>query len=81
LLRADPRAIPQPPVTSEQKAKERGVRFGPKKKLTPVQIVELQHRRQQGALIKTLMQDYGISKVSVYRYLGTTGSLLSEGDA
>ncbi len=55
-----------------QKAKERGVRFGPKKKLTSVQVSELQKRRKQGVLIKTLMQDYGISKVSVYRYLGQT---------
>lgn len=53
-----------------QKAKERGVRFGRKKKLTPGQIAELQHRRAQGTLIKTLMQDYYLSKASVYRYLG-----------
>ena len=57
-----------------QKAKERGVHFGPKKKLTPEQIVELKHRREQGTLIKTLMQDYGLSKVSVYRYLGEADS-------
>jgi DNA invertase Pin-like site-specific DNA recombinase len=55
-----------------QKAKERGVSFGRKKKLTPEQIIELQRRREQGTLIKTLMQDYGLSKVSVYRYLGQT---------
>ncbi len=55
-----------------QKAKERGVRFGPKKKLTPEQIQDLRQRRANGALIKTLMQDYGISKVSVYRDLGAT---------
>ena len=60
-----------------QKAKERGVRFGAKKKLTPEQVLELQQRREQGVLIKTLMQDYGISKVSVYRYLGRTHSSLS----
>jgi DNA invertase Pin-like site-specific DNA recombinase len=53
-----------------QKAKERGVRFGPKKRLTEEQTAELRKRREQGELIKTLMQDYGISKVSVYRYLG-----------
>ena len=52
-----------------QKAKERGVKFGKKKKLNQQQIAELQHRRQQGVLIKTLMKDYGISKASVYRYL------------
>jgi DNA invertase Pin-like site-specific DNA recombinase len=52
-----------------QKAKERGVHFGRKQKLTRAQIIELQHRRQQGTRIKTLMHDYSISKVSVYRYL------------
>ena len=52
-----------------QKAKARGVHFGPKKKLQREQIMELQRRRTQGTLIKTLMHDYGLSKVSVYRYL------------
>ena len=60
------------------KAKERGVRFGRKKKLTPEQITELKRRREQGTLIKKLMQDYGISKVSVYRYLSGKDSYLSE---
>jgi DNA invertase Pin-like site-specific DNA recombinase len=55
-----------------QKAKERGIHFGRKKKLTPAQITELQQQREQGTLIKTLMHDYGLSKVSVYRYLSTT---------
>jgi hypothetical protein len=32
-------------------------------------MAELQHRREQGVLIKTLMTDYGLSKSSVYRYL------------
>jgi hypothetical protein len=49
--------------------------------LTPEQVSELQQRREQGALIKTLMQDYGISKVSVYRYLGQTDSSLSSQNA
>lgn len=52
-----------------QKAQERGIHFGRRKKLTPTQIHELQHRRAQGVQIKTLMHDYGLSKVSVYRYL------------
>lgn len=30
---------------------------------------ELQARRREGVLIKTLMKDYGLSKTSVYRYL------------
>jgi DNA invertase Pin-like site-specific DNA recombinase len=51
------------------KAKERGVRFGRRKTLTPTQIAELQQRREQGVLIKTLMTDYRLSKSSVYRYL------------
>ena len=53
-----------------QKAKERGVHFGRKKTLTPAQVTELRHRRVHGDLIKTLMQDYGLSKASIYRYLG-----------
>jgi len=39
------------------------------KQLTPAQVAELQERRQQGVLIRTLMQDYQISKATVYRYL------------
>jgi len=52
-----------------QKARERGVHFGRQKKLTVAQVRELRHRRAQGILIKTLMHDYRLSKVSVYRYL------------
>jgi DNA invertase Pin-like site-specific DNA recombinase len=60
-----------------QKAKKRGIRFGPKKRLTEEQTAELRRRREHGALIKTLMQDYGLSKVSVYRYLGQTDRAFS----
>ena len=60
------------------KAKERGVRFGRKNKLTRQQIVELQQRRKQGTLIKTLIKDYSLSKASVYRYLKENDSSLSE---
>jgi DNA invertase Pin-like site-specific DNA recombinase len=52
-----------------QTAKEQGVKFGKRKKLNQQQVVELQSRRRDGVLIKTLMKDYGISKASVYRYL------------
>ena len=51
------------------KAKERGVRFGQKKRLTAQQVAELQARREKGDLIKDLMGSYGISKATVYRYL------------
>ena len=53
-----------------QKAKERGVSFGRKKKLTREQSDQLRRRREQGELIKTLMKDYNLSRASVYRYLG-----------
>jgi DNA invertase Pin-like site-specific DNA recombinase len=52
-----------------QKAKEKGVKFGRKKKLTKKQRDELRKRRKKGDLIKDLMKDYGLSKASVYRYL------------
>ena len=52
-----------------QKAQERGVHFGRQKKLLSGQIRELHRQRAQGSRIKTLMEDYGLSKVSVYRYL------------
>ena len=51
------------------KAKERGVRFGRKKKLTQEQIAELRNQRKGGTLIRTLMKDYDLSKATVYRYL------------
>ena len=51
------------------KAKELGIKFGRHKSLTSTQIAELQQRREQGELIKTLMADYSISKATVYRYL------------
>ena len=58
------------------KAKQRGVRFGRKKKLTNKQVIELKRRRDEGVLIKSLMTDYDISKVSVYRYLGEAEKLI-----
>ncbi len=64
-----------------QKAKAQGVRFGQEKKLTPLQIIALQNRRTQGARIKTLMQEYKISKATVYRYLNQTDSALSAKNA
>lgn len=60
-----------------KKAKERGVQFGKRKKLSPKQIVELQRKRAEGMLIKSLMKEYNISKSSVYRYLKEEISLAS----
>ncbi len=52
-----------------EKARERGVPFGKKRKLTPAQVREIQERRKAGVMIKTLIKEYGLSKTSVYRYL------------
>jgi hypothetical protein len=51
-------------------AKSSKIMLLPKRKtLNPQQVAELQERRRQGVLIKTLMQEYGLSKTSIYRYL------------
>lgn len=55
------------------KAKQRGVAFGRQRKLTKAQVGEIRAKREQGVLIKDLMKDYGLSKASIYRYLGQTG--------
>jgi len=52
-----------------RKAKDRGIEFGSKPKLTDEQIIELRQRRQNGELIRELMKDYRLSKATVYRYL------------
>lgn len=54
------------------KAKQRGVSFGRQKKLSNQQIQDLKEKRGQGVLIKDLMKEYGLSKASIYRYLGDT---------
>ena len=51
------------------KAKQKGVKFGAQRKLTRQQVGELQTKRQEGMLIRELMDEYGLSKSSVYRYL------------
>jgi DNA invertase Pin-like site-specific DNA recombinase len=56
-----------------QKAREHGVPFGRKRQLNAQETADLQNRRGQGTLIKTLMKDYGLSKASVYRYLDEAG--------
>lgn len=50
-------------------ARARGIHFGRRPALTPDQIAELQTRRQQGALIKTLMVEYQLGKTALYKYL------------
>ena len=55
-----------------EKAKQRGVRSGRKKALNEERVIELRKKRKAGVLIKDLMSEYHISKVSVYRYLSGT---------
>lgn len=45
------------------------MRFGRRKTLSQEQTEMLQKRREQGELIKNLMNEYRLSKVSAYRYL------------
>jgi DNA invertase Pin-like site-specific DNA recombinase len=59
------------------RTRARGIRVGPKCRLTEGQIAELRRRRAQGDLISVLMQDYGLSQSSVYRYLRTDGRFVS----
>jgi hypothetical protein len=40
-------------------------------KLTPRQVASLRAKRQRGTPIKTLMEEYSLSKASVFRYLKT----------
>lgn len=51
------------------KAKEQGVKFGAKPKLTPQSLEQLKEDRVSGLLITDLMTKYRISKTSVYRAL------------
>lgn len=50
-------------------AREKGTRFGRKPKLTDDEVAEMKRQRQDGALIRELMQQYDLSKASVYRHL------------
>lgn len=52
-----------------KKAQENGVTFGRVKALTDEQAHDLRRKRQEGVLIKELMQDYKLTKKSIYNYL------------
>jgi len=57
-------------VEGIQKAKETGVCFGRKAKLSDSQVKEMKAKRDAGVLIKDLMREYKLSKASIYRLLG-----------
>jgi len=52
-----------------ENAKMNNVKFGAKAKLTPGQVDEMRRKRVDGVLIKDLMNEFKISKASVYRLL------------
>ncbi|MGZ8957948.1 MAG: recombinase family protein [Methylosarcina sp.] len=51
------------------KAKDKGVKFGAKAKLSNQQLSEMKRKRSEGVLIKDIMAEYDLSKASVYRLL------------
>jgi len=53
------------------KAKELGIKFGAKPKLTREQVIELKAKREGGVMVKDLMGEYGLGKTTIYRLLGT----------
>lgn len=52
------------------KAKAGGIHFGRQKALSGDQIAQLRANRASGTLIKQLMRETGLSKATIYRYLG-----------
>jgi DNA invertase Pin-like site-specific DNA recombinase len=62
-------------------AQTRGVRFGREPGLTPEQVLEVQGQRAAGVLIKTLMQEYHISKSALYRYLAAAPQCPAQAEA
>ena len=54
-----------------KRAKDRGIQFGKRPALTVDQVAELRDKRNQGTLIEDLMAHYGLSKATIYRYLGS----------
>ena len=51
------------------KAIKNGVKFGAKSKLTKAQVIDLKEKRAKGILIRDLVNEFGISKASIYRLI------------
>ena len=56
------------------KAKEKGVQFGRKAKLSETEIKNLRRDRDQGVKISVLIKQYSLFKASVYRMLAVSHS-------
>jgi DNA invertase Pin-like site-specific DNA recombinase len=52
------------------KAKERGVKFGRKRQLTPKRIDEIRASRKAGTTVPDIIRQTRLSKASIYRALG-----------
>ena len=52
-----------------KKALSKGVKFGAKAKLSEEQVNELRRRRESGEKVRDLMDDFGVSKATLYRLL------------
>ena len=54
-----------------EKVRSNGVQFGRRPMLSAEQIEHMRSKRAEGALIKGLKEEYGLSKASAYRLLNT----------
>jgi DNA invertase Pin-like site-specific DNA recombinase len=50
-------------------AKRKGIKFGRKPSLTDQQVASLKAKRTQGVKIVELMEEFNVSKASIYRAL------------
>ncbi len=55
-----------------KRARQRGARIGVPRKLSAEQATEVRKRRKSGESLKTLMEEYRVSRSSLYRYLTDT---------
>jgi len=72
---ADTPVVPAavPPTAADSRAGAPDLLPWPtQRKLTPRQMAELRAKRAAGMPIKALMQEYGLSKATVHRYLSAT---------
>lgn len=51
------------------KARANGIKLGKEKSLSEAQLIELRAKRQSGILVRELMEEYKLSKTTVYRCL------------
>lgn len=56
-------------------AKRKGIKFGRKRSLSPEQIQDVLLKRSEGLKLVELMSEYGLSKASIYRVLGSVNQV------